>query len=125
MRAGGAADRSPAECEGEDAEVGVLISPVAKDLYNSFNRIVLLMSVRNTSHWRLVLLIPDDELQEPTLEIRNCIDILLDTQVSHVQASLKLGGNAGVIGFSQHNLAILLGESHACRSINIGWGEVL
>lgn len=84
MRAGGAADRSQAECEGEEEEVGVLISPAAKDLYNTFNRIVLLMSVRNTSHWRLVLLIPNDELQEPTLEIRNCIDILLDTQMSHV-----------------------------------------
>lgn len=125
MRTGGSADSSQAECEGEEAEVHVFISPVTKDLYNTFNRIGLLMSVRNTSHLRLGLLISDDELQEPTLEIRNCIDILLDTQVSHIQASLRLGGNARIIGFSQHNLAILLGESHAYSSINIGWGEVL
>lgn len=112
MRAGGAADRNDAECEGE-AEVCVLISPVTKDLYNTFSRIDLLMSVRNTSRLRLGLLIPDDELQEPTLEIRNCIDLLLDTQVSHVQASLRLGENAGIIGFPRHNPVTLPSESHA------------
>lgn len=125
MKTGGAADSNDAECEGEEAEVCVLISLVTKDLYNTSSRIVLLMSVRNTSRLRLSLLIPDDELQEPTLEIRNGIDLLLGTQVSHVQASLRLGENAGIIGFPQHNLATLLGESHAYRSINVGWGEAL
>lgn len=38
-----------AKFEVEEAEVSVLISSVTKEFYNTFNRIVILMSVKNAS----------------------------------------------------------------------------